>query len=121
MSYHGQPIRGPETKAEVKAAANILTVLGVVFAAGALAGAALSLVYGDPKNLKMNLILSGVLGGVSLPLFAAAAYNRFYTRRMAHAPFVAAALRRPALTVGVIFVALTVLVFGFASLLIFLK
>ena len=121
MSFYGQPIRSPETKAEVKAAANVLTVLGIVFAAVALIGAGLTLGYGDPKNLMKNLILSGVCGGVSLPLFAAGAYNRYYVRRMTHAPFVAAALRHPAVTVCVILMAITALVFGFISLLIYLR
>ena len=119
MTFYGGHIRSPETKAEVKAAANVLTVLGIVFAVVALVGVGLSLVYGDPKNLTKNLILSVVCGSVSLPLFAAGAYNRYYMRRMAHAPFVAAALRRPAITVCVILVVITALVFGFAALLIF--
>ena len=121
MSFYGQPIRSPETKAEVKAAANVLTVLGIIFAVVALVGAGLALGHGDPKNLMENLILSVVCGGVSLPLFAASAYNRYYMRRMSHHPFVAAALRRPAVTVCVILAAITALVFGFISLLIYLQ
>ena len=121
MSFYGQPIRSPETKPEIKAAANILTVLGIVFAVVALGGVVLTLGYGDPKNLTKNLILSVVCGGVALPLFAAGAYNRYYMRRMSHAPLVAAALQRPAITVCVILVAITALVFGFASLLMFLR
>jgi hypothetical protein len=121
MSFYGPPIRSPETKAEVKAAANILTVLGIVFAVVALVGAGLSLGYGDPENFMKNLILSVVCGGVSLPLFAAGAYNRYYTRTMSHHPFVAAALRHPAVTVSVILVAIMALVFGFISLLIYLQ
>ncbi|HEY9402715.1 MAG TPA: hypothetical protein VIQ24_08465 [Pyrinomonadaceae bacterium] len=119
MSFYGQPIRSPQTKAEIKAATNILTVLGIVFAVVALVGIGLSLGYGDPKNLMNNIILSVVCGGVSLPLFAAGAYNRYYMRRMAHAPFVAAALRHPVITVCVIIAVITALVFGGVSLLIF--
>ncbi|MDQ3798589.1 MAG: hypothetical protein M3384_03995 [Acidobacteriota bacterium] len=119
MSYYGQPIRSPETKAEVKAAANVLNVLGVIFAVIALVGIGLSLAYSDPENLKKNLILSVVCGSVSLPLFAAGAYNRYYTRRMEHAPLVAAALRRPGITVCVIIAVITALVIGGVSLLIY--
>jgi hypothetical protein len=114
MSFNGQPIRSPETKAEVKAAANILSVLGVVFTVVALVGVGLALGYGDPENL----ILSVVCGGVSLLLFAASAYNRYYMRRMAHAPFVAAALRHPAITVCVVFAVITALVCAGVALLI---
>ena len=119
MTFYGGHIRSPETKAEVKAAANVLTVLGIVFAVVALVGVGLSLVYGDPKNLTKNLILSVVCGGVSLPLFAAGAYNRYYTRTMSHHPFVAAALRHPAITVCVILAVITALVFGGVSLLVY--
>ena len=115
MSFHGQPIRSPETKAEVKAAANILIVLGIIFILVALYGVGLTLAYDDPEKL----ILTVVCGGVSLLLFGAGAYNRYYTRRMSHAPLVAAALRHPAITVCVILAVITALVFGGVSLLIF--
>ena len=119
MSFYGQPIRSPETKAEVKAAANVLTVLGIIFAVVALVGVALSPVYSEPKNLTKNLILGVVCGSVSLPLFAAAAYNRYYMRKMSHHPFVAAALRHPAISVCVILAAITAMVFSFTALLVF--
>jgi hypothetical protein len=115
MTLHGNPFRGPETKEEVKQAAALLTVLGIIFASVALLGVGLTLAYDDPENL----ILTVVCGGVSLLLFGAGAYNRYYTRAMSHAPLVAAALRRPAVTVCVILAAITGLVFGGVSLLIF--
>ncbi|MCA1617974.1 MAG: hypothetical protein LC795_01380 [Acidobacteria bacterium] len=115
MSFYGAPIRSPETKEEVKQAATLLTVLGVIFALVALLGVGLTLASDDPENL----ILTVVCGFVSLLLFAAGAYNSYYTRKMAHAPFVAAALRHPAITVCVILVAITALVLGGVSLLIF--
>ncbi|HEX9962372.1 MAG TPA: hypothetical protein VGB00_15665, partial [Pyrinomonadaceae bacterium] len=105
MAFYGSPIRSPETKGEVKQAAVLLTALGIFFALVALLGVGLMLAYNDPQNL----ILTFVCGGVSLLLFAAGAYNRYYTRTMSHAPFVAAALRNPMVTVLVITGGLTAL------------
>ena len=115
MSFYGSSFRSPETKEEVKQAARLLTVLGIIFVLVALLGVGLVWVYNDPKNL----IITVVCDGVSLLLFAAGAYNRYYLRRMEHHPFVAAALRHPAITVCVILAVITALFLGFAALLIF--
>jgi hypothetical protein len=115
MSFYGSSFRSPETKEEVKQAASLLTVLGIIFVLVAFLGVGLVWVYNDPKNL----IITVVCGGVSLLLFVAGAYNRYYLRRMAHHPFVAAALRRPAITVCVIIAVITALVFSGVSLLIY--
>jgi hypothetical protein len=117
MSFYGGSFRSPETKEEVEQAARLLTGLGGIFVLMALMGVGLVWVYKDPKNL----IITGVCGGVSLLLFAAGAYNRYYLRGMAHHPFVAAALRRPAITVCVILAVITALFLGFVALLIFLQ
>ena len=116
MAFYGGPIRSPETKGEVKQAAVLLNVLGTIFALVALLGIGLTAAYDDREFL----ILTFVCGGVSLPLFAAGAYNRHYTRTMSHAPLVAAALRNPMITVLVIIAAILTLVFGMVSLLIYL-
>lgn len=115
MSFHHNSYRSPETKHEVKQAASVLTGLGVIFVVIALGGIVLVWVYQDP----INLIVPVVCGGVSLLLFAAGAYNRYYTRTMAHAPFVATALRNPTVTVCMIIVSLAALIFGFTAVLIY--
>lgn len=117
MYFYIRPVSSPRTKSEVKAAANILIVLGIIFAMMALLGVGLMLAYHKADYL----ILTFVGGSMALLCFSAGAYNIYYTRRMSHAPFMAAALRHRAVTVLVIMAGITALVIGGISLLIFLR
>ncbi len=116
MTYYGQ-IRSPETKSEVKQAAKVLFGLGVLFVLGAFFGFVMRFVSRDAEWF----ILAFVLGGIAPLLFAAGAYNIYYTRRMQQHPFMAKALANPAISVCVIMFVICAVVFGGIGLLIFLK
>lgn len=116
MAYFG-PIRSPETKTEVKQAAKILFVLGALFSLGALIGAGLWVMDGDSDWL----LFAVVLGLITPLLFAAGAYNTYYTQRMEHHPLMAKALANPMITVFAIMFGLSAFIFGGIALLIYLK
>ncbi|MCD9185436.1 MAG: hypothetical protein LUM44_03330 [Pyrinomonadaceae bacterium] len=111
------PFKGPETKSEVKEAANVLFILGVLFALGSLFGVG---VWFSKRNSDW-LIVAGVLVLIMPLLLAAGAYNIYYTQRMEHHPFVTKALRNPSITVFVIFVLMSFIVFGATALIVFLN
>jgi len=115
--YDPASFRSPQTKTEVKQAAKILFVLGIVFGLGALIGGIMWLINGGSDAA----IFAVVLGIIAPLLFAAGAYNIYYTRRMRHHPFMAKALDNPAITVCVIMLVIIALVFGGIGLLIFFK
>ena len=117
MYFPGKSYRSPETKEEIKQATGVLNGLGIIFALVSLMGLAMVGLY----HGRQYLIITVVFGGVSLLLFAARAYNRYYMRTMSHARFVAAALRNPMITVCLITLGLAALVAGFALLLIYFK
>lgn len=112
MSY-----KSPETKSEVKEAANVLFTLGILFGIGALFGVGGWFSTGDSDWL----IVAGILVFILPLLLAAGAYNLYYIRRMEHHPLMAKALRNPYITVLVIYVLLSAIVFGAVALIIFLK
>ncbi len=114
MAYYGQ-IRSPRTKTEVKQAANILFVLGVLFGSGALLGVG---AWFSSRNADW-LILAVILGFITPLLFAAGAYNNYYTSRMSHHPLMAKALGNPMITVFGILFFLFVVIFGGIALLIY--
>ncbi|HRH43318.1 MAG TPA: hypothetical protein PKY82_16920 [Pyrinomonadaceae bacterium] len=116
MAYYGK-IRSPETKTEVKQAANILFVLGILFGLGALLGAG---AWFSNRNRDW-LILAGVLGFITPLLLSAGAYNIYYTRRMQHHPLMTKALGNPMITVFGILFFLFVVIFGGIALLIYSK
>ncbi len=114
MNYYGQ-IRSPETKSEVKLAARVLFGLGILFLLSAFFGVVMRIASRD--NQWFILIL--IFGGFAPILFAAGAYNIYYTRRMQHHPFMETALRHSTITVIVIMAILFVVVFGGIGLLIY--
>lgn len=116
MTYFGR-IRSPETKSEVKEAANLLFTLGILFGIGALLGVVAWYSSCDSDWL----IVTGVLVFIIPFLLAAGAYNLYYIRRMEHHHLMAKALRNPSITVLIIFVFLSAIVFGAVALLLFLK
>lgn len=116
MAYLGQ-IRSPKTKSEVKEAANVLFILGILFGVGTLAGAGAWYSSGNTDWV----ILAVVLGFITPLLLSAGTYNLYYIRRMEHHPLMAKALRNPYMTVLLIYVVMSVVVFGAVALLLFLK
>jgi hypothetical protein len=78
--YDPASYRSPETKSEVRQAAKILIGLGILFVFGAFFGLVMRFEDGDPQWF----ILVIVFGGIAPLLFAAGAYNIYYTRRMRH-------------------------------------
>ncbi len=118
MNYYDRStFRSPETKTEVRQAAKVLIGLGILFCSGALFGMILWFLDRDPQWF----ILVFTLGGGALLLFAAGAYNIYYTRRMQHHPFVETAFRHPTITVFVIMAVICAGVFGGVGLLIYFK
>lgn len=115
--YDPASYRSPENKREVRQAATILIGLGGLFALGALLGLLMWFFDRDPQWL----IFVFTLGGAALLLFAAGAYNVYYTRRMRHHSFVEIALGSPAITVFVIMALICAVVFGGIGLLIYFK
>lgn len=109
--------KSPETKSEVKEAAKVLFILGVLFGIGALLGIAAWFSSRDSDWL----IVAGVLFFIAPLLLAAGVYNLYYIQNMEHHHLVATALRNPSITVFVIFVFLSAIVFGAVGLLLFFK
>lgn len=116
MPYLGR-IRSPETKTEVKQAATVLFVLGILFTVGALFGGVMWLANGGSDAA----IVTVVPGLIAPLLFAAGAYNTYYTRRMEHHPLMAKALSNPMITVFAIMFFLFAVVFGGIAFLIYFK
>lgn len=115
--YDPSSFRSPETKSEVRQAAKVLIGLGISFVLGALGGLFMCFFDRDPQWF----ILVFTLIGAALLLFAAGAYNIYYTRRMRHHPFVATALSYPTVTVFVIMALICAGAFGAIGLLIYFK
>lgn len=116
---HFNPAHFPrlEARGEVRQAAKVLFGLGVLSGSGALLALLMRFVGGNPKWFVFVI----VLGGITPIFFAAGAYNIYYTRRMAHHPWMAKAIANPAITVCAIMFAIIAVVFGAIALMIFLR